>query len=197
MNADELQFGRDFFNVCVHAVDHGIVVVDEALFYAVYEDREQLWAGYVGDEFQVAGSMPLKPVIERFLIEEPPLGPLPLVEELIRSRVGISWPVSLVEEGLVKREEYDGMFAALESELDANANRARDLNPTIVQAAEALGLYPRPLGTSPHRWRARCPGTNHDLLIGGDSNTFGCGYCGRKGDIEELRRFVTERRRQP
>ena len=63
----------------------------------------------------------------------------------------------------------------------------------IVHVARELGLNPEPAGIGPVQWWARCPGKNHQLMITTSSNTFGCGYCQRKGGPAELRSFVADR----
>ena len=60
--------------------------------------------------------------------------------------------------------------------------------------AEALGLSPRPSGGNPWSWEARCPGTNHSLMLQAKSGEWGCGWCRRKGGVEELKEFVAVRR---
>ena len=51
----------------------------------------------------------------------------------------------------------------------------------------------RATGESPEVWASNCPGTNHFLYISTKTDTFGCGWCKRKGDAEELRKFTVER----
>jgi len=63
----------------------------------------------------------------------------------------------------------------------------------IIRVARELKLHPKPEGGGPFNWYARCPQTNHSLMISSKSDQFGCGYCRRKGGAEELREFVAER----
>ncbi len=66
-------------------------------------------------------------------------------------------------------------------------------NPSpIVQEARTQRLVPEPV--APGQWRARCPGTNHSLLIQPPIEKFYCGYCRRGGTAEDLIAFCDERR---
>jgi len=193
--------GLDFVLACTHELDLGLDVVNEILFYALNEGREQLWA----EECDGAGKpqtslaeedslLKLKQVAEISLEDGRPAGPVHLLRQLIFSRVGLSWPIGLVTEGMITRESYDSLIGRVTAELDANSQEAREHVPEIVRVAEILELNPTPRGTSPHHWVANCPGTNHQIMIGGDTETFGCGYCRRKGTVDDLRQFADERK---
>jgi hypothetical protein len=90
---------------------------------------------------------------------------------------------------------FAGIVGNLQARIDAREQAARSYaDAPIVLAARECRLNPEPSGTSPIAWMARCPGTNHSLMIGADTNTWGCGWCKRKGGPEELKAFVVERR---
>jgi len=72
---------------------------------------------------------------------------------------------------------------------------AADCDYPILHAARELKLNPEPSGTSPGSWQARCPATQHYLMIQAHNGEFGCGYCGWRGGVHELRKFVASRRR--
>ena len=72
---------------------------------------------------------------------------------------------------------------------------AADCDYPILHAARELGLGPEPSGTSPGSWQARCPATQHYLMIQAHNGEFGCGYCRWRGGVNELRKFVASRRR--
>jgi len=75
---------------------------------------------------------------------------------------------------------------------------AKELAKTspILEAAMACGNL-RPAGQNTTAWMANCPcGGQHWIMISTESNSFGCGYCRRKGGPEELRRFCEERGRK-
>ena len=90
------------------------------------------------------------------------------------------------------------MVRKIEKELDENKQKAREAETEIIKVARELGLSPEPTGEGPSYWFARCPGKihgktgNHVFFINAATNSFGCGWCHRKGGVEELRAFVME-----
>ncbi|MGZ4891915.1 MAG: SEL1-like repeat protein [Halobacteriota archaeon] len=124
---------------------------------------------------------------------------LNLLELLVRARHGFEWPEEFLVAGIVKESAFTSMVRRLEKELDENKQRAEETETEIIKVARKLGLSPKPTGEGPSHWFARCPGRIHGkagahvLFIDAAGNVFGCGYCRRKGGVEELRAFVHER----
>lgn len=109
--------------------------------------------------------------------------------------LGIAGPGLLtVEEGGRIHSE-----AAADRRTRADAGRAATLeadrcHPSrIVAAARTAGLGPEPSAGHEGQWHARCPGTNHNLMLSTSTETFGCGYCRRKGGPQELVAFAARR----
>jgi hypothetical protein len=119
---------------------------------------------------------------------------LGLLELLLRARFDFCAPEEFSVPGIVDAPAYDGLVARIANEREENKRKARAGETEIIRVARELGLQPEPTGDGPSHWCATCPGRNHHLLIGAESNSFGCGYCRRKGSVEELRAFVAERR---
>jgi amidohydrolase len=117
-----------------------------------------------------------------------------LLEHLFRSRVGFLWPTHFIQSGIVTEAQFKGIIEKLKTELNNYAQIARENRSKIVDVAEELGLRPEPTGLGPYEWVARCPGTSHHIYISTKTDSFGCGYCRRKGGPNELRSFVKERR---
>ena len=117
-----------------------------------------------------------------------------LLGHLFRSRVGYVGYSHFAQRGIIAESEYKGIIDALKQELDQYVKAAHANRSPIVDTAEGLGLCPEPTGRGPYSWSANCPGTSHHLFISTESDTFGCGYCRRKGGSDELRDFVWDRR---
>ena len=70
-------------------------------------------------------------------------------------------------------------------------------HPIILYCAEN-NLYPEPEGHSPDSWKANCPSDRqHHIMISTSSrsdHSWGCGYCKRKGGLEELKQWVETKR---
>lgn len=118
---------------------------------------------------------------------------LQLLRRRIRSGLGFQWPGRFVAAGIVDEHAFVKMRLEVEEEIDRIRERARDQETEIIRTARECGLHPEPSGTAPHAWRATCPGTQHPIYLNAASNSFGCGWCKRRGSSAELRRFVEER----
>jgi hypothetical protein len=92
--------------------------------------------------------------------------------------------------------DLDSLVGRIKNEYQENRQKARERETEIIKVARELGLSPYSTGTGPDYWQASCPRRNHRLYINAAENSFGCGWCKRKGAVEELRAFVKERRKQ-
>jgi hypothetical protein len=70
-------------------------------------------------------------------------------------------------------------------------------HPIILYCTENK-LYPEPEDHSPNSWKANCPsGRQHHIMIStssSSSHNWGCGYCKKKGRLEELKQWVKTKR---
>ena len=119
---------------------------------------------------------------------------LELFDVLIRIRANFVCPVVFKAPGLLTQDEFQTVIGDVRAERESYAKQATANESEIVYVARELGLQPYPGGTGPHSWFARCPRTNHTLMISTSSDQFGCGYCKVKGGPQELREFVARRR---
>jgi hypothetical protein len=118
-----------------------------------------------------------------------------MLDALFEAQVGFAWPAAHLIGGIMDGTAFTEIVGNLKCRLDGRAAAASSHGDSaIVLAAKKCQLDPRPSGTSPSAWMANCPGTNHWLMIGADTNTWGCGWCKRRGAPDELRAFVKERR---
>ncbi len=63
-------------------------------------------------------------------------------------------------------------------------------HPLIIYCSEQ-NLYPEPEDLSPDSWKANCPsGRQHHIMISTSSHSWGCGYCCKKGGLEELKEWI-------
>jgi hypothetical protein len=116
-----------------------------------------------------------------------------MLDALFEAGLGFCWPTKHLISGIIDRELFTRIVGNIEARIDARQEAARNHGDSaVVLVAKECQLDPRPSGTSPPAWMANCPGTNHWLMIGADSNTWGCGWCKRGGGPDELRAFVME-----
>jgi hypothetical protein len=111
-------------------------------------------------------------------------------------RADVVWPFcsGSFRPGLLTEAQFRAAWQAkLDEKAMLEALAAADCNYPILIAARELGLYPQPSGNGPHSWLARCPGTNHMIMVQAKNGEFGCGWCKKRGGVAELRAFVAER----
>ena len=118
-----------------------------------------------------------------------------LLEQSIRGSWGSQYPSRFRRAGLVAEADLDEIVARIRGEHERYAAKAESVPSRLVDVARELALGPEPTGTGGTHWQARCPGTNHPLYIEAAAESFGCGWCKRKGAEAELRAFVAERAR--
>jgi hypothetical protein len=110
------------------------------------------------------------------------------------SRVHHECPVPPYQAGLLTSSELQSIVKAIANELRRNSEAAEEEQcrheAPIIKMAKELGLGPRPAGHNDSAWMANCPQSrNHWIMISPKCNEFGCGYCCRKGGLQELRAF--------
>ena len=117
-----------------------------------------------------------------------------LLDALVRARVAHQFPRPPYLPGLLASNELSDLVRAVIEELKRNALAAeaaqRRQKALIIQVASELGLNPRPAGHNDSAWIADCPRRSHTIMLLPSLNEFGCGYCRRNGDANELRAFV-------
>ena len=189
---------------CSYELNLVVEQFDEAAFFRRTETTDELWIGAEGIADGIASAKDYEGARFRrvgcvFAVSrkgEEVTACLKLMELLFRARHGFEWPDRFVAPGIVDRSAFNNLVGRIENELDENRQKARSAETEIVEVARKLGLSPGPTGEGPSHWHARCPGTNHILFIDAAENSFGCGWCKRKGAVEELRALVRERKDQ-
>jgi hypothetical protein len=117
-----------------------------------------------------------------------------LLDAHVRSRVHFEGPVPPYQSGLLTSGELEAIVEGIAEELTRNSRMAAEKQfrqeAPIIKMARELGLAPRPAGHNDSAWMAGCPqSSNHWIMISPERNEFGCGYCRRKGGLQELRAF--------
>ena len=171
--------------ICSYDSDFGLDSHEVAAYFRRGNNRDDLWiessdrtgCAYTISSQDTAHSASLR-----------------LIGRLFRARVGFEWPAEFISPGLINKASFTKLVRKIKRELDDNRQKALKNRTEIVLVAEELGLSPRPTGKAHDLWASNCPGTNHFLYISSTGNSFGCGWCKRKGGPEELRVFVDERK---
>lgn len=169
--------GVGYFDAIGLGVDYYIERTDDAdVLWQAVEEMEPFPLG----EVEIAGDLAT--------------GGLRLIEAALQANCLAAFGAGTLRGGLVSAAQVE---AAWQRKRDERARMvalaASDADYPILVAARELGLEPRPSGTGPWSWYARCPGTKHEILVQAKNGEFGCGYCRRRGGVEELQAFAGER----
>ncbi|RLE19767.1 MAG: hypothetical protein DRJ65_19685 [Acidobacteria bacterium] len=171
--------------LCAFELDLCIDEIPVSTYLRQTETRYELWTEWE-DGCGVVVSIPKKSSLKA--------SPGVLFDHYFRSIAGFERPGTFLRSGLVTEPEYTQIYATIKFEREAARREALESRTEIVDVAEELGLHPRPTGGGADQWMADCPGTKHHLYVVSSTNSFGCGYCRRKGGANELRAFVEDRR---
>ncbi|MBR0851874.1 hypothetical protein JQ543_29335 [Bradyrhizobium diazoefficiens] len=124
-----------------------------------------------------------------------------LLRALVASRVGHAIPQAPWRAGLLSEVELervvDGVVEERARNRKTSEDRQRNDEAPILRLARQLGLSPAPDGASEHNWLASCPGRGHSLMLSPTTNQFGCGYCRRRGGLDELQALYDSRHAAP
>ena len=186
--------------ICAYDVNYCILDSNSEAAFLVRGARNELWITYP-NHYQLKDLRRKRIVAqdEGVLVAAMSEAAKILIEALVEARALYAGPDAFLAAGLLNKQAFTLIIESVERRRYAHKQEAMHFVETpIVIAARECGLNPNPSGTSGTAWLAQCPGTNHFLMIGGASGDFGCGWCKRRGGIDELHAFAAERRkRQP
>lgn len=179
---------RDASLVCSYEISTSMFTEDEeSVFFRRTNERDELWISDFGFGSQKEGCVYAVP--KQY---DENTACLKLLEKLFAHSFS-GTPTKFLKSGIVTKDEFESILGKIKSAFEKNIKDAHKNETEIVKAAKELKLYTRPDGSNPGYWLATCPGTNHSLLLNASLDEFWCGYCNRKGGIDELREFVKER----
>lgn len=117
-----------------------------------------------------------------------------LLHQYCRAVIPFNVPARFIAPGVLSKDLYDAVIGSIQDEIESNRREAVERKSEIIDTARELGLNIEPPFLSRGIWSATCPGTHHHLYLSSKTNTYGCGYCGRKGGSVDLISFVEERK---
>ena len=94
---------------------------------------------------------------------------------------------------LFTQSEYNQLVQSIKDEKASFSNKAQKFRTPTIEYLDEAKYSPKPTGTDEHNWEATCPNSsNHKIMINTKSDSWGCGYCCRKGGLEELKDWIHE-----
>ena len=94
--------------------------------------------------------------------------------------------------GYLNKEDLESIISEVKDELQASKKEGLITANHFTEYLESQSLDPKPTGDNNYLWQANCPysGGNHFMMISTETNTFGCGWCKKKGDQKALKDYL-------
>jgi hypothetical protein len=73
-------------------------------------------------------------------------------------------------------------------------NKESPFRTSFIDFLEKMNFNPKPTGNNEYSWTIGCPNAEgkHFLMISTLNDEWGCGYCNRKGNLEDFKNWLRE-----
>ena len=116
-----------------------------------------------------------------------------IVRENIEAHLPYDGSPVFVKSTVFTEQEFNSIIQNIKDEKLAFTEQARTKETPIITYLKAQNLRPNPSGNNPNSWVANCPcGGQHHIMVVTIEDTWGCGYCRRKGKLPELKKWIQE-----
>ena len=94
--------------------------------------------------------------------------------------------------GYINQEDFESIILEVKKEIKDSKKEGLKTANHFTEYLKSQSLDPRPSADNKHLWLANCPfsGGSHFMMISTESNTFGCGWCKKKGDQKALKDYL-------
>ena len=145
-------------------------------------------------------------IIERFLDLEPTIiaqfkhtssslkeNLMTILQEYVEFITLFEGQPSFLKDGFLTEADYRQIINNIKGKHIKNEKEARKNESPLLKYISTLNLELKPKGDSAYNWISKCPnGRKHFLMISTRNDEWGCGYCRRKGKLEDLKKWVDE-----
>ena len=99
-----------------------------------------------------------------------------------------------VECKLFTRSEFNIILSNFKNEIRVIKSKAKKRHSPLIGYLRKLNFKPEPTGNTEYSWVIGCPNANkkHFLMISTLNDEWGCGYCKKKGKIDEFKLWLHE-----
>jgi len=118
----------------------------------------------------------------------------PLLKESFEyNRLFIGLP-SYSKSPLYSKGEFNIIIQEMRNELALINKKAQQAKTPFIDYLDEIGLYPKPTGYNNNSWTATCPNAkgSHFICVSTLNDDWGCGYCRRNGNQDELDKWINE-----
>ena len=99
-----------------------------------------------------------------------------------------------VESSLFTKQDFKEILEFVNTEADTLINIAKKNPSPFIEFLKTNNFNPKPSGNSEYSWKIGCPNAKgrHFLMISTLNDEWGCGYCRKKGNLEEFKNWLRE-----
>ena len=160
---------------------------DIRLYYKIIDNRRILLCVNEEEEQEVASliaNIELEPKVLKEVL-------LDVLKEYINGTRGFNGIPVYNQSSIISELEFNTLTKSIEDKLNASIKEAKQIKTPLIKLCEKLELFPQPEGSNKFQWVAQCPnGSSHHIMISTKSDEFGCGYCRKKGGVQELKDWI-------
>lgn len=106
----------------------------------------------------------------------------------------IRWngPPTFNSAGYLNKKDLESIVSEIREEIKISKKEGLATANHFTEYLKSQSLDPKPTGDNKYLWQANCPFSKgkHFMIISTETNTFGCGWCKRKGDEKELKKYL-------
>lgn len=95
-------------------------------------------------------------------------------------------------QGYMNQDDFESIILEVKKEIKDSKKEGLKTANHFTEYLKLQSLDPRPSGDNKYLWLANCPfsGGSHFMHISTETNTFGCGWCKRKGGQKDLKNYL-------
>ncbi|MGJ8762053.1 MAG: hypothetical protein ACSHXA_16030 [Polaribacter sp.] len=156
-------------------------------FYRITDDSYiQLASSYYNDELKIIVQYKLQFDTKKEDI-------IYVVHQLIKAKhFYIGYP-TLKDSVIFTQLEFDKIISDIKTPKTIEKAKATQKTTPLITFLEQQQLHPKPTGFNENSWTVNCPSEgNHFIQVVTINDQWGCGYCKRKGGVEELKKWLQE-----
>jgi 3-deoxy-D-arabino-heptulosonate 7-phosphate (DAHP) synthase len=100
----------------------------------------------------------------------------------------------IIKGGLIDKTSVEQIIHNIRELYSKIKQKTELLKTDFIDYLKEKGLDPIPSGIDEFSWYAKCCYSKgkHFMMVSTKSNTFGCGYCRKKGDVNDLKLFYSK-----
>lgn len=101
---------------------------------------------------------------------------------------------NFISSTLFSVSEFSDLIASVKNEKATIKNKAVQLRTPFIDYLEEMDFNPKPTGNTEYSWKIGCPNAKGKqfLMISTLNDEWGCGYCKKRGALEDFRNWFRE-----